>query len=281
MPIIDVQVHAYERNHPGRPWVSVLHGPDEVTGEQMVAAMDAVGVDGALLVSPYATYRFDASYAVQVGAAHPGRFGLIKPVDPARPDVADDIAAWAAIPGAVGLRVLLKPDISNDPADPGIGRVLAAAARHGLPVNFMCWGRLEQLAGLAARHPDNAVIVDHFGLKQPFGPPPPAEPWTDLPKVLALAALPNVHIKVSGVCTMSQLAFPYVDIWEPVCRALDAFGLERCMWGTDWTRTSPLLTYEQGVRAFQVTDRLSDSDRAALMGGTLAQVYRWSPTPRG
>src|SRR5262249_16451127 len=50
---IDAQVHAYERNHPGRPWVGTLTGPAEVTGTQMVAAMDAVGVDGAILVSPF------------------------------------------------------------------------------------------------------------------------------------------------------------------------------------------------------------------------------------
>ena len=48
---IDSQVHAYERNHPGRPWNAFLEGPDEVTGDDMVAAMDAVGVDGALLRS--------------------------------------------------------------------------------------------------------------------------------------------------------------------------------------------------------------------------------------
>jgi predicted TIM-barrel fold metal-dependent hydrolase len=63
MPIIDSQVHCYERNHPARPWVGTQAGPAEVTGAQMVAAMDAVGVDGALLVSPYAMYRFDGSYA--------------------------------------------------------------------------------------------------------------------------------------------------------------------------------------------------------------------------
>ena len=63
MLTIDAQVHAYERNHPGRPWAAVLHGPAEVTGDDMVAAMDSVGVDGALLVSPYAMYKFDGSYA--------------------------------------------------------------------------------------------------------------------------------------------------------------------------------------------------------------------------
>ena len=47
------------------------------------------------------------------------------------------------------------------------------------------------------------------------------------------------------------------------------------MWGTDWTRTSGMLTYEQGVASFRNTDRLSDSDRSELMGGTLQKVYRW------
>ena len=63
MPILDSQVHAYERNHPGRPWIGTLYGPPEVTGDQLVAAMDAVGVDGAILVSPFSMYRYDASYA--------------------------------------------------------------------------------------------------------------------------------------------------------------------------------------------------------------------------
>ena len=85
MAIIDVQVHAYERNHPGRPWAGHIAGPASVTGDEMVAAMDAVGVDGALLVSPFALYRFDASYALEVYAAHPGRFGVIKPIDTGLP----------------------------------------------------------------------------------------------------------------------------------------------------------------------------------------------------
>jgi hypothetical protein len=50
------------------------------------------------------------------------------------------------------------------------------------------------------------------------------------------------------------------------------------LFGTDWTRAVGLLTYEQGVEAFRVTDRLSDSDRGALMGGTLMRVYNWAPS---
>jgi L-fuconolactonase len=277
MPTIDAQVHAYERDHPGRPWAAVLHGPSEVTGDQMVAAMDAVGVDAALLVSPFTMYRFDPSYAIEVRAKYPNRFALIKPVDTTDPGVAETIAEWKATPGTVAIRIMLNRGVSEDPADPGINRVLAAAARHALPVNLLCSGRLAQARAMAARNPNTTIVVDHLGLQQPFEPPAPAQPWADLPAVLELAKQPNVAIKISGACTLSREAYPYKDIWDPLARIFDAFGIDRCLWGTDWTRATGLLTYQQGVDAFRVTDRLSDSDKATLMGGALSRVYRWSP----
>jgi L-fuconolactonase len=277
MLFLDAQVHAYERDHPGRPWAAVLHGPPQVTGDAMVRAMDAVGVDGALLVSPFTMYRYDASYAIDVHAAHPGRFALIKPVDPADPAVADGIAQWAARDGAVAVRIMMTRGVSSDPADPGINRVLAAAATHSLPVNLLCWGRLEQVDRMAARNPNTRLVIDHLGLQQPFEPPPPKEPFADLSQVLKLAAHDNVTIKISGACTLSREPYPYDDIWAPLGRIFEAFGFDRCMWGTDWTRAVALLTYQQGVDAFRHTDRLSASDRAALMGGTLQRVYDWSP----
>jgi L-fuconolactonase len=280
MPTIDAQVHAYERNRPGRPWAAVLHGPEVVTGDDMVAAMDAVGVDGALLVSVFTMYRYDASYAIEVRNKYPGRFALIKPVDTTDAGVAETVAEWAATPGTVAIRIMLNRGVSEDPADSGVNRTLAAAARHRLPVNLLCSGRLEQAKALAARNPDTVIVVDHLGLQQPFEPPPPAEPFADLPKVLELAKHPNVAIKITGACTLSHEPFPFRDIWDPLARIFDAFGLDRCMWGTDWTRAVGLLTYKQGVDAFRDTDRLSTSDKAILMGGALTRVYRWSPAGR-
>jgi predicted TIM-barrel fold metal-dependent hydrolase len=172
---------------------------------------------------------------------------------------------------------MLNRGVSEDPADPGINRVLAAAARHALPVNLLCSGRLAQARAMAARNPNTTIVVDHLGLQQPFEPPAPAQPWADLPAVLELAKQPNVAIKISGACTLSREAYPYKDIWDPLARIFDAFGIDRCLWGTDWTRATGLLTYQQGVDAFRVTDRLSDSDKATLMGGALSRVYRWSP----
>ena len=76
---IDCQVHAYLRNGPERPWRGHLEGPEEVTGDDMVAAMDAVGVDGAILISPFSLYGYDASYALQVYSQHPTKFGVVRP----------------------------------------------------------------------------------------------------------------------------------------------------------------------------------------------------------
>ena len=275
-PTIDSQVHAYERNRPERPWSGFLQGPDEVTGDDMVAAMDAVGVDGALLVSPFAMYRYDASYALEVYAKHPDTFGLIKPFDPQSEAVADEIAEWTGTPGVVGARIMLTY-YPFEVDDAGLNRILAAGAHAGVPVNVMSSGKLPLIRELARRHPDTQVVVDHVGLVQPFEPPAPPEPFADLANVLSLAECDNVAIKISGACTLSHQPFPYPDIWEPLSKVFDAFGIDRCMWGTDWTRAVKLLTYEQGVEAFRVTDRLSDSERSALMGGTLAKIYNWSP----
>ena len=248
----------------------------------MVAAMDAVGVDGAVLVSPYSMYRFDASYALEVHAAHPDRFGLVKPVDPTDPAVAEEIADWARLgkEGTVAVRIMMAHGVSIAPDHPGIGRVLAAAARHSLPVNLLCWQLLDDARSLARAHSDTTLVIDHLGLRQPFEPPAPADPFGELPKLLALAEHENVVVKISGACTLSHEPFPYPDIWDPLRRIFDAFGIGRCLWGTDWTRAVNLLTYEQGVEPFRRTDRLTESERAELMGGALQRVYGWAPSGR-
>jgi hypothetical protein len=67
----------------------------------MVAAMDRVGVDGAIFISAFSLYQYDASYALEVQRKHPGRFAIIKPVNPADPAVGEVIAEWKKQPGAV------------------------------------------------------------------------------------------------------------------------------------------------------------------------------------
>jgi L-fuconolactonase len=277
MPIIDSQVHAYEANTPKRPWRTVPNWPDHVTGDEMVAAMDKVGVDGAIFVSPFAMYGYDASYAVEVQRAHPGRFALVKPVDPDDPAVADVIAAWKKTPGTVGIRIMMRKEVGRDSSDPGVDRIAHAAVRYDFPVNLSCSGNLDAVTPLIDRHADTRFIIDHLGLLQPRTPPAPPQPWADLSKLLELAKRPNAVVKVSGACTLSREPYPFADIWDPLARVFDAWGFDRCLWGTDWTRAFAVVNYEQAVEPFRRTDRLSASERAMLMGGACTKAYGWSP----
>ena len=277
MPVIDSQVHTYAANTPARPWRNVPPWPPHVTGDEMVTAMDAVGVDGAIIVSPFTMYGYDASYAMEVQRAHPGRFALVKPVDPDDPGAADTITQWKATPGAVGIRIFLTPEAPRAPQDAGVDRVARSAARLDLPVNLHCWNMLEPAMVLVDRYPGTRFVIDHLGTVQPFAPPVPATAWQELPQVLELARRPNAVIKVSGACTLARKPFPFPDIWGPLARIFDAWGFQRCLWGSDWTRATQVVSYRDAVAAFRVTDRLTVTERALLLGESCARVYGWAP----
>jgi L-fuconolactonase len=72
MTIIDCQVHAYEANTLKRPWHSVTNWPDHVSGDETVAAMDKVGVNGAIFISAFSTHLSNSILANDEIAATPG-----------------------------------------------------------------------------------------------------------------------------------------------------------------------------------------------------------------
>src|SRR6202166_1779706 len=149
MTIIDSQVHAYEANTAKRPWHSVPNWPDHVTGDEMVAAMDKVGVDGAIFSSAFSLSRYDASYAAEVQRAHPGRLAIVKPVDPDDPAVADVVADWKNTPGTVGIRIMLTKEAKREPNDPerdssstiwaSCSRACRPRRRSPGPTSRRCW----------------------------------------------------------------------------------------------------------------------------------------------
>src|SRR3989442_1592292 len=163
VPIIDSQVHAYEANTPKRPWYRVPNWPAHATGDDMVAAMDAL--------PPHSWRRSGTSQQTP-----PGRFALVKPVDPDDPAVADVIADWKKIPGTVGIRIMLTKEANRAPDDPGLDRIARAAVRHDFPVNVLFWDNVDAGTALIDRHPDTRFIVDHLAILQPRTPPAPREP---------------------------------------------------------------------------------------------------------
>jgi L-fuconolactonase len=74
----------------------------------------------------------------------------------------------------------------------------------------------------------------------------PKRPWHTVPNWPDhVTGEEMVAAMVSGACTLSRESYPFPDIWDPLARVFDAWGFERCLWGTDWTRAFAVVNYEQ------------------------------------
>ena len=138
-----------------------LAGPPEVTGDEMVAAMDVVGVDGPLGL---ALYNVQIRCELRIGRLCEAfdRFALIKPVDLAIPAWPDDRSRRDG--RTVAIRIMMAYRDAAGADDPGIHNVLQAAGRLSFPVNLLCWSVTEQAAQLAAANPDTQIVLDHLAL---------------------------------------------------------------------------------------------------------------------
>jgi L-fuconolactonase len=112
--------------------------------------------------------------------------------------------------------------------------------------------------------------VTHLGL------PPDGDPtWSALPELLSLAVYPNVAVKATGVPVHSAEGYPFPDVWLPLHRVIDRFGIDRIMWGTDWTRITAF-GYSDGVRYITETSELSLKEKEAILGKNLKTIMQWN-----
>jgi L-fuconolactonase len=287
--LIDAQVHVWETNHAARPWATdprqaiagLIPGTpawrdmEPVSDAGLLAAMDAEGVDGAVLVTSATHYGFDNSYALECAARSP-RLRVVGRVDPERPDAPELVAGWMDHPRTVGLRVLVvAEDERQSLRDGRYDAVFAAAQQHGVPICTYPVGQATVIARLARRFSELPLVIDHLGLAQPPMRGVQEDRFAGLEEVLALAEYPNVTVKLSGTPTLSRQAPPFADVWPAVHRLLQAFGVERVMWGTDWTRTRPICGLHEQVRFVTDTAELSTSDKRQLLSGTARRIFRW------
>ena len=96
-------------------------------------------------------------------------------------------------------------------------------------------------------------------------------------ETLALAKYPNVSCKLSAAPGHSSEAYPFGDMTPVVKRVFDAFGPQRCYWGTDMTNSFAKATYRQRVTHFTETlDFLSESDKDWVMGRAILARLGWA-----
>ncbi|MEV0113725.1 amidohydrolase family protein [Streptomyces sp. NPDC050844] len=203
--------------------------------------------------------------------------GVVGWTDLTRPDVADALAELCELPGRQYL-VGIRHQVQGEPDPrwllrPDVRRGLKAVADTGLAYDLVVLPhQLPACVDAAREHPELTFVLDHLG-KPPIASGD-LEPWAA--DVRALAALPNTVCKLSGLVTEADPKSWTVDELRPYAdTVLEAFGPDRLMFGSDWPVCTLAASYgEVADLARELTDSLSDAERAAVFAGTATRVYR-------
>jgi L-fuconolactonase len=150
---------------------------------------------------------------------------------------------------------------------------LEVLARRGFTFDVVAVfpNHLRLVPALADRHPELAIVIDHLAK-----PPYRAPGWSAWRDELRLAAeRPNVAAKLSGLDTAAGDGWTPSELRPAVDEALDAFGPDRLLFGSDWPVCTLVSTYGEVVREYEaLVATLIPAERAAVLGGTAERLYR-------
>ena len=133
---------------------------------------------------------------------------------------------------------------------------------------------MKEFGAIAERHPGLKLHIDHHGRAGGGTGTVDDAAFADLDDMLALARLPNVAVKLSGAPSYSSQPYPYRNIHPYIRRIFDAFGPQRCFWGTDVTRMP--CSYRQCVTMFtEELPWLKGRDLELVMGRAVCEWLGW------
>jgi predicted TIM-barrel fold metal-dependent hydrolase len=274
--IVDSQIHMWKANTPDRPWVPGTRPqlPEPMTIERVVPMIDAAGVDRVVIVPPTLEgERVD--YGQEAARRYPGRFATMGHVALDDPGEARRLATWKQQPAVLGVRLNVANQQAKWLTDGTADWFWPQAAKAGIPVMFLTTGQLPLFGPIAERNPQLILIIDHMGvssdaMKNNMMPATIAE-------AAALAKYPNVSVKLSSIPLFSSQPYPFRDMTPHIRRLFDAYGPQRCYWGTDVTNSFAKASYRQRVTHFtEELDFLTEDDKDWIMGRAILERLGWA-----
>lgn len=282
---VDAHLHVWDLDRSDYAWLAPDLGKlyATFTPEQARVQLDACRISQALLVQAEDSER-DTELMLDAARRHPWVVGVVGWVRLDEPATAEEqLDRWQEHPAFCGVRHLIHDDPRDDfLALAAVRRSLRILAERGVPFEVSdAWPRhLAATAELASALPELRIVVDHLG-KPPFG----GQDWAGWRRALAdVAAHPSTTAKVSGLQVPGR-PFTVKELrpaWET---ALELFGPERLMWGSDWPLTILVAGYAGTWEVMStLVDELSDAEQSMLLAGTVRSVYgleRADPCARG
>jgi predicted TIM-barrel fold metal-dependent hydrolase len=275
--IVDAQVHLWKAETPDWKWVPGLKPqlPEPFTIERLVSMMDEAGVDRAVIVPP--SWPGDRNdYALEAVLRYPNRFRVMGKIPLQDPRSADLLPKWKEQQGMAGLRVIFN-NAQTIPwlTDGTVNWFWAAAEKAALPVMFFAPGRTALLGPIAEKHAGLTLILDHMGVTASMVKEDKVE--EAIAATVALAKYPNVGVKVSASPAISRESYPFRDVAGHIKRVFDAYGPQRCYWGTDLTNSYAKASYRQRISHFtEELSFLSENDKDWVMGRAIVARLNWT-----
>ncbi len=274
--IVDSQLHLWKASSPDYPWPEGTKPqlPEPFTTERALPLMDAAGIDRAVIVP--ASFNDINSYALEAAAKHPTRFKVMGRIPIEDPKSAERLPKWKDQPNMLGVRVtFLNPKHVALLSDGGVDWLWTGAEKAKLPVMFFAAGRLNHFGPIAEKHPGLTLIVDHMGVSTALAKE--GKMAEAIGQLVALAKYPNVSVKLSNLPNASLEPYPFKDLNDHIKRTFDAFGPQRCHWGTDVTNGLARSDWSQRLRHFtEELKFLSEADKDLVLGRSLLQKLQWA-----
>ena len=274
--IVDAQVHLWKPESEDWKWVPGMKPqmPEPFMVEKLIPLMDQAGVDRVVVVPP--SWPGDRNdYGLESAKRYPDRLAVMGRIPLKNPQAAALLPKWRDQPGMLGIRVTFLGPAQTWLTDGTADWFWPEAEKAGLPVMFLTDGRNAQMAEIAERYPRLQLIADHMGI----GGTTPKEgriPDAVL-QTASLAKYPNVSVKLSAAPNYSSEAYPFRDFTPHIKRLFEAYGPQRCYWGSDMTNGFDKATYQQRITHFtEELPFLSEQDKDWVMGKAILERLKWA-----
>jgi L-fuconolactonase len=235
--------------------------------------MDEAGIDRAIIVPPTWPGDFN-DHALEAAAARPDRFAVMGRFAFENPESKKLLPNWKQQKGMLGIRLAFNHEKTQWIADGTADWIWQAAEDADVPIMIFAPDAPEQIGRIASAHPRLRLIIDHFG--QATRGPEYKRVGPRLDIIAPFAKYPNVAVKLSAVPGFSSEPYPFKDMTPHLKRLIEAFGPQRCFWGTDLTHQRGKYPYRMYVEHFeQELGFLSNEERRLVMGEAILKFLDW------